>query len=1180
MITAADGSLTSATQTETVIAAAAGKLQISTAPQALTAGVTSGPITVQLDDPFNNVATATSTQTVQLTTSSTAAFGVHFRDTADTIDITSVTIGAGTSSASFKYKDTLAGSPLLTATDSPLTAVSQTETVSAAAASKLVITTAPQTLTAGVTSGPITVQLDDPFNNVATAASTQTVLLTTSSTAPFGVHFRDTADATNITSVTISTGASSASFKYNDTLAGSPLLTATDSPLTAVSQTETVSAAAASKLVITTAPQALIAGVTSGPITVQLDDPFNNVATAASTQTVLLTTSSTAPFGVHFRDTADATNITSVTISTGASSASFKYNDTLAGSPLLTATDSPLTAVSQTETVSAAAASKLVITTAPQTLTAGVTSGPITVQLDDPFNNVATAATTQTVLLTTSSTAPFGVHFRDTADATNITSVAISTGASSASFKYNDTLAGSPLLTVADAPLTSASQSETVNAAGASKLVITTAPQTLTAGVPSSPITVQLDDPFNNVATAASTQTVLLTTSSTAPFGVHFRDTADITNITSVTINTGASSASFKYNDTLTGSPLLTAADSPLTSATQTETVIAAGAAKLVITTQPAGAMAGVAFVTQPVVMEEDAFNNVITADSTNLVTAARGSHGTANLQGSTLSATLHNGVAMFAGLSYNIAETMNVLFSTTAGVFTATSTDVVVSPNTTASQLVFGQQPTNATAGAPLGPVVTVKIEDQFGNVETGDTTSTLNIVIASGPTDGVFTSDSTTLNVPVSAGVATFTTLKLNSAGTYSLQATDAAPTLTSAASSPFTISPDVANQLAFGSQPSNTDAGNPVSPAVTVKIEDRFGNPETGDNGTLLALGVATGPNITPNGNTAIVHAGVATFSSLVIHQPGNYTLQATGASLTSPASTGFTISSPIQLVFGQQPTDTVAGSLMAPVTVNVEDPFGTVETGDNHTSLSIAIASGPANAVFAAGSTTTVTVSGGVATFDNLALNTAGNYTFIVTDTAIGVSTLNSTSFTISPSAADKLVFVQQPSNTTAGVALSTAVKVEILDAYDNLRASDSSSRLNLAINTGPTGAVIASGSNITATVSGGVATFSTLIFNTAGAYTLQASDASASLTPATFASGPFTVSPAAASQLAFTTLPQALTAGVSSGTITIQLDGPVRQLHERDQHRDDQPGVELDGGYCLRADHADHQLRFR
>ena len=77
-------------------------------------------------------------------------------------------------------------------------------------------TTSPQTLTAGVISATITVQLEDAFNNVATANGTQAILLSTSSHG----QFRDNATGnTPITFVTIAGGASSTSFKYYDTLA-------------------------------------------------------------------------------------------------------------------------------------------------------------------------------------------------------------------------------------------------------------------------------------------------------------------------------------------------------------------------------------------------------------------------------------------------------------------------------------------------------------------------------------------------------------------------------------------------------------------------------------------------------------------------------------------------------------------------------------------------------------------------------------------------------------------------------------------------------------------------------------------------------------------------------------------------------------------------------------------------
>src|SRR5205807_1593042 len=127
-------------------------------------------------------------------------------------------------------------------------------------------------------------------------------------------------------------------------------------------------------------------------------------------------------------------------------------------------------------------------------------------------------------------------------------------------------------------------------------------------------------------------------------------------------------------------------------------------------------ATAGVAFTTQPVITAKDQFGNVVTNDSTHTVTVARGSKGTASLQGSTLTVTLAAGVASFSGLSYNVAETMNLSFTTNAGAFTATSNDIVVSPAAT-SQLIISTQPlSTATAGVAFTtqPVITAK--DQFG--------------------------------------------------------------------------------------------------------------------------------------------------------------------------------------------------------------------------------------------------------------------------------------------------------------------------------------------------------------------------------------------------------------------------------------------------------------------------------
>lgn len=108
------------------------------------------------------------------------------------------------------------------------------------------------------------------------------------------------------------------------------------------------------------------------------------------------------------------------------------------------------------------------------------------------------------------------------------------------------------------------------------------------------------------------------------------------------------------------------------------------------------------------------------------------------------------------------------------------------MSGSTTAtSHLAFNQFPTTGTVGKALSPSVTVAIENQSGQVITTDN-STVTIAVASGP--GGFASSST-ISVQAVNGIATFSNLILNTAGTYQLSATDTGRI--SATSSTLTIS-----------------------------------------------------------------------------------------------------------------------------------------------------------------------------------------------------------------------------------------------------------------------------------------------------------------------------------------------------------------------------------------------------
>src|SRR5439155_795949 len=131
----------------------------------------------------------------------------------------------------------------------------------------------------------------------------------------------------------------------------------------------------------------------------------------------------------------------------------------------------------QPETVSAAAASKLVITSPARVFTAGtcaLAANVITVALEDGSNNGVTAGVTFTASSGSAGTLTWytGTNCTGTT-ATGTMAFTIAAGQSTVSVYYEDTLAGSPTVTVASGILVSDTQLETVTAGTATKLVIT-----------------------------------------------------------------------------------------------------------------------------------------------------------------------------------------------------------------------------------------------------------------------------------------------------------------------------------------------------------------------------------------------------------------------------------------------------------------------------------------------------------------------------------------------------------------------------------------------------------------------------------------------------------------------------------------------------------------------------------
>jgi len=423
----------------------------------------------------------------------------------------------------------------------------------------------------------------------------------------------------------------------------------------------------------------------------------------------------------------------------------------------------------------------------------------------------------------------------------------------------------------------------------------------------------------------------------------------------------------------------------------------------------------------------------------------------------------------------------------------------------------------------------VIVKIEDQFGNVVTSDN-SDVTLFVESGPGGA---SIGGTLTVAAVNGIATFSGLTINTAGSYLLSADDGE--LAAGSSNNFVIQAGSASTLVIAEEPTSVTAGTAVGPIV-VAIEDGFGNIITANNST-IELMVQTGPSASPL--FAAASNGTASFTEN-LNTAGTYKLRAIDGTLHQAATPKFTVSpgSPTQLVFVSQPSSATAGVAFSPdISVDVEDSYDNIVT--NYTAkIAVATATGPG----AISGTSTLHAVNGVATFPGLFLTTAGTYTLSATHT--GLTTATSAPITVNPGAASQLVFTGQPANVTAGTRFLSNIVAQAEDSYGNL-ATSYNSNVTLGSKVVPPDNV--NFTPVTATAVNGIATFTPSqiqILDVAGGYRLKVTQSG--LSPGI--SAKFYVEPAAAEKLAFVQQPTSVTAGNPiSPPVSVQVEDAFGNL---------------------------------
>jgi hypothetical protein len=343
---------------------------------------------------------------------------------------------------------------------------------------------------------------------------------------------------------------------------------------------------------------------------------------------------------------------------------------------------------------------------------------------------------------------------------------------------------------------------------------------------------------------------------------------------------------------------------------------------------------------------------------------------------------------------------------------------EVQSSSSTQASSLAVADFPSVITAGSAGSFTVTALNADG-----TTDTNYAGTVYFSSSDPLAILPANYTFS--PNDAGVHTFSAT-LKTAGTQSITATD---TMTGSDTG-ITVTPNVANQLVFGQQPSTTTAGQTISPAVTVNVEDQYGNPVTSDSSTVtltLSSGTYAGGSATVS---TMASGGVATFTALTINTAGIYTLKATDGSLTPANSGSFTVQSAAAstLSVAGFPTSTTAG-VAHNFTVTLRDPYGNLATGYTgtvHFTSSDHKATLPANYSFTA-------ADAGIHTF-SATLKTAGTQSITVTGTATASLTGMENGIKVNPAAASQFVLTA-PASVSAGVPFNLTFTVE--DAYGNV-----------------------------------------------------------------------------------------------------------------------------------------------
>ena len=287
----------------------------------------------------------------------------------------------------------------------------------------------------------------------------------------------------------------------------------------------------------------------------------------------------------------------------------------------------------------------------------------------------------------------------------------------------------------------SATFSVTVVPGAPVRLALRTQPSGAASGVAltAQPV-VEVRDAADNVVTSSVSVTAAIATGGGALLGVAIANAQQgVLTYTDLTIIETIGSRTLQF----TASGLTGVTSAPFT-------LNAGAASRLVVRTQPAGALSGAPFLTQPIVEVRDGADNVVTTSSVPITAAISTGGGTIT---GTTQVTATAGVATFATLRVDGVVGDRTLIFTSPPLTLAVSSAFTLQPGAATSLAVR-----TAAAGAGLNGAFTtqpaVELRDGAGNVAT-----TTSAAVTASITTGTGTLTGATVNA--ANGVATFASL-----------------------------------------------------------------------------------------------------------------------------------------------------------------------------------------------------------------------------------------------------------------------------------------------------------------------------------------------------------------------------------------------------------------------------------